>query len=161
MSWYQVSLCQNLELKIPVQPWASLASILHLPHSSFPQDRNVGRLYGQNYKQVLPCFNSNQWVLRAWNSVSGRILNMLLISFKRTHDWFVMSARGKRRKQWQWFTYDNTALWGDSKKDQCLTNENFKGSPKIFTKLKHTGSQRNKEMKVKASTQILLGEIQP
>lgn len=43
--------------------------------------------------------------------------------------------------------YDSPVLWDDGKKDPHRINENFKGSPKIFTKLRHTGLQRNEEMK--------------
>ena len=50
--------------------------------------------------------------------------------------------------------------WGKTvKKDPHLTNENFKGSSKIFTKLKHRGPQRSEEMTAKASTQVPLREI--
>lgn len=52
-----------------IKPWTSLASVLHLPHSSSPHCQSVGRLYGQNYKYILPSFNSNLWVLVAWNSL--------------------------------------------------------------------------------------------
>lgn len=58
-----------------------------------------------------------------------------------------MPVMGKRRKQWQWFIYDGPALWDGWKKQPHKTNENFKGSLKLFTQLKHTEPQRKKERK--------------